>query len=137
MKRITIVLALLCAQVAFGQQPAIKEQIQGDVVFVSGGVGGDEQQAMQAMRGDYNVYMLFSVKGTGKYVSDVVVRIDDANGNSLMESMSEGPMLFARLKPGRYNVIANRDGQIQQKTAAVTGNRKVSLFFTWPRQEDD
>lgn len=132
-----IFLCILCGFSALAEDSLIKPQTQGEVTFVSGGVGGDEQKEMQAIRAGYNVHMLFSIKGTGKYLSDVKVRITNSNGSTVMESLSDGPMLFAKLKPGRYTVAVDRDGQVIRKTATVTGNRKVSLSFTWPEEEED
>lgn len=122
---------------ALAEQTLIKPQTQGEVEFVSGGVGGDEQKSMQAMRADYNLHLLFSIKDTGEYVSDVKVHIADSNGHPLMESVSEGPMLFAKLKPGRYKVSVDRDGQVVHKAVKVTDRHKVSLSFTWPQEEED
>jgi hypothetical protein len=140
MKRLRLVLILaniLFCFPAFAEQSLIKPQSQGEVTFVSGGVGVDEQNAMQTMRADFNLHLLFSVKGTGEYVSDVTVRIADSSGNVLLESVSDGPMLFAKLKPGRYIVTVDRDGQAIRKTVKVGGPQRTSLSFTWPREQGD
>ncbi|MDD4904663.1 MAG: carboxypeptidase-like regulatory domain-containing protein [Methylobacter tundripaludum] len=140
MKRLRLVLILaniLFCFPAFAEQSLIKPQSQGEVTFVSGGVGVDEQNAMQTMRADFNLHLLFSVKGTGEYVSDVTVRIADSSGNVLLESVSDGPMLFAKLKPGRYIVTVDRDGQAIRKTVKVGGPQRTSLSFTWPQEQGD
>ena len=140
MKRLHLALILPCILLSFpalAEQDLIKPQTQGEVTFVSGGVGGDEQNAMQALRADYNLHLLFSVAGTGEYVSDVKVSITDSGGNTLMESVSDGPMLFARLKPGRYTVAVDRDGQVTHKTAKIEGTKRTSLSFTWPQEQGD
>ena len=41
--------------------------------------GNDEQNAMQAMRADYNLNLLFSEKGTGAYASGVKVRFTNSS----------------------------------------------------------
>jgi hypothetical protein len=140
MKRLQLALTLSCILFGFpvlAEESLIQPQTQGKITFVTGGVGGDEQEAIQAMRAYYNLHLLFSIKGTGEYVSGVKVRITNSNGNTVMESLSDGPMLFTKLKPGRYTVAVDRDGQVIRKTAKVTGNHKVSLFFTWPQEEED
>ena len=111
----------------------IKPQTQGEVSFVSGGVGGDERSAMQAIRADYNLSLLFSVQGSGEYLSDVKVSITDAKGNTLLETVSDGPMLLASLKPGHYNVSAELDGQVAHKKAMVGNKQRTSLSFIWPQ----
>lgn len=140
MKRLHLALIFPCillSLTAVAEQPLIKQQTQGEVTFVSGGVGGDEQNAMQALRADYNLHLLFSVAGTGEYVSDVKVSITDSGGNTLMESVSDGPMLFAKLKPGRYTVAVDRDGQVVHKTVKIVGTKRASLSFTWPQEQGD
>ena len=89
------------------------------------------------MRADYNLSLLFSVKGTGEYVSDVKVRITDSSGNTFLETVSDGPMLFAKLKPGRYIVTVDRDGQVIHKTVTVGGKPRASLSFTWAQEKGD
>lgn len=140
MSRLCLVFILPCmllSLAAVAEQSLIKPQIQGEVTFVSGGVGEDEQNAMQALRADYNLHLQLSVKGTGEYVSDVKVSIKDSSGNTLMESVSEGPMLFAKLKPGRYLITADRDGQLIHKMAKIEGTNRTSLSFTWPQEQGD
>lgn len=139
MKQLHLALILPCILFSFSavaQQSPITPQTQGEVTFVSGGVGGDEQNAMQAMRADYNLHLLFSIQGTGEYVSDVKVSIADSSGNTLVEAVSDGPMFFAKLKPGRYTVAVDRDGQVSHKTAKINSAQRTSLSFTWPHQEE-
>lgn len=140
MKRLRLVLILPCIVFsfsAFAEQSLIKPRTQGEVIFVSGGVGADEQNAMQAIRADYNLNLLFSIKSTGEYVSDVKVRVADSSGKLLLESVSDGPMLFARLKPGSYTITVDRDGQVSHKTATIRGAQRTSLSFTWPQDEEE
>jgi len=135
MKRLHLALILPCVLFSFpavAEQVLIEPQTQGEVTFVSGGVGGDERNEMQAMRADYNLSLLFSIRGTGEYLSDVKVLITDASGNIFLEALSEGPMLFAKLKPGRYIVNVDRDGQIIHKRATVGDKKRTSLSFSWP-----
>lgn len=120
---------------AAAEQTSIKPQTQGDVAFVSGGVGIDEQQAMKAMQPEYNLSLLFSERGTGEYISDVKVRIKDANGNVSLDTVSDGPMLFAKLKSGRYGVTVDREGYVIEKQINLDGEKHTSLSLTWPQQK--
>jgi hypothetical protein len=140
MKKSHLALIFSCVLFSFAavaEQSLIKQQTQGEVTFVSGGVGGDERDALQAMRADYNLSLLFSVKGTGEYVSDVTVRITDSSNHPVLETLSDGPMLFVRVKPGRYNIAVDRDGQIIHKAVTVRGQKRTSLSFTWPQEQGD
>lgn len=135
MKRLQLALILPCILVSFQvlADAMPKPQTQGEVTFVSGGVGDEERNAMQAIRGDYNLSLLFSVQGTGEYLSDVKVSVTDAKGNTFLETVSDGPMLFASLKPGHYTVTAELDGQVAHKKAAIVGNKRTSISFIWPQ----
>lgn len=135
MKRLQLSLVLSCILFSFqvAADSVLKPQTQGEVTFVSGGVGGDERNAMQALRADYNLSLLFSVQGSGEYLSEVKVSITDKNGNTFLDTVSDGPMLLASLKPGHYTVTAEVDGQVAHKKATVVGNKRTSLSFIWPQ----
>ncbi len=136
MKNLYLALIFPCVLFSYStlaEDSAIQAQTQGEVTFVSGGVGSDEQQAMQAIQSNYNLSLLFSVQGTGEYLSDVKVSITDLRGNVFLETVADGPKLFANLKPGQYIVTASQNGRIVQKRATV-GNRRTSLSFTWSQE---
>ena len=137
MKRLLAVLALslLLQSVAYAQQVSLIPQTQGDVSFVSGGVGGDERLALQAMRADYNLSLLFSVKNSGEYLSEVKVRIEDAKGGVYLETVSDGPILYAKLKPGHYHVSATKNGYEIYKKASLDTHKVTALSFVWPQEK--
>ena len=135
MKRLTrllILVGILSPFSVLAEEYGLKPQTQGDVSFVSGGVGQYEADAMQSVRGDYNLHLLFALQGTGEYLSNVKVNITDAKGNSYLDVLADGPMLFVQLKPGRYTVYADLDGRISHKKVNITGRKPVSLSFLWP-----
>lgn len=138
MKPLHLALVLPCVLFSFpavAEQSLIEPQTQGEVSFISGGVGSDEQKAMQAVRANYNLSLLFSQKGTGEYLTGVKVHITNPGGNTFLQTVSDGPMLFAKLKPGRYIVAVDQDGQVIQKTATVGQKQRTSLSFAWPQQK--
>lgn len=140
MKRLHLALIFPLVLIGFpavAEQTSLKQQSQGDVRFISGGVGEDERSEMKAMRDEYNLSLLFSVKGTGEYVSDAKVRIEDSSGNTSLETVSDGPLLYAKRKPGRYRVIVDRDGRSIDKKVKVGGNQLTSLSFAWPQEQGD
>lgn len=108
----------------------IQPQTQGDVSFVSGGVGSVELSSLQAMKSNYNLHLLFALN-TGEYTSDVKVNISDSKGNVVLDTTSTGPMLYANLKPGRYTVMAELAGETIKRTAKISTNKAASLTFTW------
>lgn len=133
MKQLNLLLILPWLLLSFEAiaEQSLQPQTQGDVSFVSGGVGSDEQNALQAMRADYNLSLLFSAQGTGEYLSEVNVNIKNSAGETVLQTVSQGPKLFAKLKPGRYSITADIDGQAVHKTAKVRSGQMTSLSFTW------
>ncbi|WP_445370808.1 carboxypeptidase regulatory-like domain-containing protein [Methylomonas sp. HW2-6] len=111
---------------------SLEEQNQGDVGFISGGVGIEERAALNNVRTDYNLSLLFSSQDSGEYFSGVSVRISDGNGRIVLDTVSAGPILFAKLKPGRYRVSADHEGQTIRKSVAVDGKHRAALGFAWP-----
>ncbi len=135
----TLYLALILPSLLFSltllaEESAIQPQTQGEVTFVTGGVGIDERNALDASRSNYNLSLLFSVQGTGNYLSDVKIRITDLKGNVFLETVSDGPKLFAKLPPGRYIVIADLNGETYHKTVSIRGKQNTSLYFSWSQK---
>ncbi|MFA5985090.1 MAG: carboxypeptidase regulatory-like domain-containing protein [Methylococcaceae bacterium] len=117
---------------AFAEQTSISPQTQGDVTFVSGGIGIVEQSQMHELRSDYNLSLLFSVVGTGEYLSDVNVEIMDSKHNICLETVANGPMLFAKLKPGRYSIKVDNGSGSHTKKVTVVGDKLSKLSFSMP-----
>jgi hypothetical protein len=138
MKRINIAFFLGLMLIGFSaaaEETSIQPQTQEGVTFVTGGVGVDEQQEMKALKSEYNLRLLFSEKGTGEYLSDVKVSIKDSKGNICLDAVSDGPMLFAKLKPGRYSVTVDNNGHIMDKHVNLEAAKSASLSFAWPQQQ--
>jgi hypothetical protein len=55
---------------------------QNGVDYINGGVGQDEQNAMRALKADYNLRLTFATRKTGAFRSDVQLDIVDAKGAS-------------------------------------------------------
>jgi hypothetical protein len=109
---------------------------QNNIAYVTGGVGKDEQELADTLKRDgYNMHLVFAEQQTGAYLSDVRVRISDAKGSVVLDTVTDGPMFVAKLPPGRYQVAAEVRGQT--KTALIdtaAGGRKVTLL--WPSTVD-
>src|SRR5262245_52480077 len=76
---------------AFAQRPALPlVQTQGDVSFVSGGLGHDEAEAMRDDENQWPLSIGF-FGPTGDYLADVLVRVADSKGNEVMHADARGP----------------------------------------------
>jgi hypothetical protein len=118
-----------CTMAAMAQE--IEQQSSNGVNYVTGGVGSEERQAMRELSPQYNVKLTFADRGTGDYRSGVAVEVRDMRGNVRLREDDAGPMLYAQLPPGRYRVMANIDGQQQQRTITVGNGGSRSAAFYW------
>jgi hypothetical protein len=131
MKLVQILPWILYSLSAVADSSMLKQQSQGEVAFISGGIGGEERDGLKALRSDYNLNLLFSMQGTGEYLSDVIVNINDTSGQTVLDTVSNGPILFAKLKPGRYRISADHEGRVIKKTVMVDGKPRAPLSFSW------
>jgi opacity protein-like surface antigen len=111
-------------------------QQQNGITYVNGGVGQEEQDAMQAQRADYNLLLTFASKQSGAYRSDVQLDITDAKGADLVSAANTGPMFFAKLPPGTYHISAAAEGKTFKRTVKV-GKAPKEIILNWENDSPD
>lgn len=117
---------------AFAQETSVATTVksQGSISYISGGVTLDERDAMKPLAKDYNLRMGFALN-VGNYVADVKVKVQSAKGKSVLDVVSDGPWLYAKLPAGKYKVTAEYDGQTITKSTSISGKKGASLNFVW------
>jgi hypothetical protein len=124
-----------------GQQPTVPDASQilrdpqvrheGDVAYVTGGIGEhNEAQTMELGR-DMNLKLVFARAPSGSYVANAKVRIADLSGNEVLALESSNPLLFAQLPPGTYRVTATAEGRSIERTVQVPSSGQQTEFFHW------
>ena len=107
---------------------------QNGITYLSGGIGEDEARAIgQAQR--YNLHMTFAIGPENKYVPDVDVTVQSASGQTLLTLTEAGPLVYVQLPPGKYNVVATRNGEARRDTAEVGSGAAHNLVFHWNSDE--
>ena len=135
--RAAIVLACLSLPVlATAQDTQRQSQQQNGIDYINGGVGQDEQNAMRALKADYNLRLTFATKESGAFRSDVQLDIMDAKGTTLLSVPNTGPMFFAKLAPGTYRFSAAAEGKVFKRTVKV-GNAPRELTLHWENDSPD
>ncbi len=92
---------------------------QNGVIYLSGGVGLDERDAMQAVQHQYTLWLSFVQMGDATLSADTEVAIRDAKGKLILEATAEGPWLMVKLPAGRYRVNAQQDDAWGSQTVTV------------------
>jgi hypothetical protein len=134
-RSLTVALALAGAAtgVAYASADLPDVQTQGSVSFMSGGIGLDESTAMKQAQSQYPLSMLFIAKSSPRdvYTADVSVTIKDAQGNTQLDTVTEGPYLLADLPSGKYTVTAEYNGRTETRNATVVTGQPRKLTFVW------
>jgi hypothetical protein len=102
----------------------------GGVSYVSGGIGVESIDRLNALAAQFNVKLVFALN-SGAYVNGVQVAIIDAAGKSILKTLSEGPWLLARLPVGNYRIVATLSGQAQERQIAVGAAKLSTVDFRW------
>lgn len=123
--------AALVTGLAWAQMdlPVIKEQKQGEVRYLVGGVGTEEREYMQSQASNYNLKLVFAV-ASREYLAGVKVVILDPNGKTYVTTTTDGPWMMVRLPEGDYLVQATSNGQTQVQKLKL-GKALQTLNFHW------
>jgi len=138
-----VAIALVFAQSATSAAFAASSNLpplhqQGEVTYMSGGVGSDQSTAIKDVMHKYPLVLEFagaSHQGN-EYLADVPVHITDMNGATVLKATANGPFLLASLPGGRYKVTASYEGKAQQRVVDVSSSGHVRSMFVWPAHAD-
>ena len=90
-----------------------------EIPMRSGGVGSESREEMMAVADDFSLHITLATR-SGSFLAGVSVEIREASGAKIAETVTEGPLLYVDLPPGRYTVAAMRsDGPSGSVPATV------------------
>lgn len=143
MKRINRLMLLLLSSILLSpgigfSDDAVTEitpMTEGNISYVGGGIGAGQAQAMKNLRKDYNLLLTFALKGSGEYLADVNVNIQDAMGKKILETVSPGPLFYAKLPQGKYKITAEYRGKSLTRSTDIKKNSLArDLYFYWGKE---
>jgi hypothetical protein len=109
--------------------PLPTEHVQNGIRYIAGGIGIDVRQRMQAATG-YNLRLSFAAARDNHYIPDVRVSIRDANGRRVLEVPAAGPLFFAELPHGTYEVTATHRRVTETRTLDIDKGL-ARAYFHW------
>jgi hypothetical protein len=118
-------------QQAYQTPSGPQTQHQGQVDFVSGGASGEDRDALKSMQNNFNLRLMFAATKSGEYLADVGVNLVDARGNTVLDTVSEGPLFYAHVPAGRYKLTVSNDGKSQTKNVSISNSGAVTQDFYW------
>lgn len=120
-----------------------KIETVGNVTYVSGGIGDSEAEMMRGVAKDYPLVMAFvqKLKQQEEFLADIKLQIQDIHKYMVLDVVTEGPYLFAKLPKGKYLITAEHNGDVKQQWVRVDGKKHQRVVFWWPileqTQEED
>ncbi|HEX7912198.1 MAG TPA: carboxypeptidase regulatory-like domain-containing protein [Paraburkholderia sp.] len=114
-----------------GGLPQIQQQ--GDVSFVSGGVGLDESTALRQAESQWPLSLRFTGPGSD-FLADVHVSVVDAHDSNVLTATSRGPYMLVKLRPGRYTVHAQYKDNDQSRSVTIPAKGSTKAAFYWNTQ---
>lgn len=98
---------------------------------ISGGVGLEERETMLARRAEFNLHLTYAA-ASGEYVAEVETLVaEEHDGYVVLKLVSDGPFVYARLKPGRYTLAATFRGETQRRELVVPQGKPLALTLFW------
>lgn len=108
-------------------------QSQGQIEFLTGGIGLDESRAILLEGGKWPLMLELAKASTPRaaYISNVQIIIKDISNSIVLETITDGPYLLAKLPQGKYSLEATYDGKtLHQDFILQQGHKKITLL--WP-----
>jgi hypothetical protein len=127
----SLTLALNAIGAPAGGVPAA--QMQGEVTYLSGGIGLTEANAIKHVAKNYPLELVFVAKAKPKdeYLADIKVQIKDAHDKMVLSTTSEGPFLLAKMPAGKYTISADHDGKVEHRRIVLAAKEHRRVVFEW------
>jgi hypothetical protein len=125
---IFVISAAFVSVVSADSDPMVRST--GEILYVSGGVGTESAERLNALAADFNLKLVFALQA-GDYLSSVRVVIANGAGRTILDSTSQGPWFLVKLPVGDYRVVATFAGKAVQRQVAVGTARLQTIDFRW------
>lgn len=130
---IATLFTLGAAQAAMASAPLPQPRSQGEVTWLSGGIGQSQSRAFERAARQYPLALEFVVQSRHKgwpaeFAANVPVSITDARGHEVFSARADGPFMLLKLPAGRYEVSADIAGT-RLARHVVVGKRPQRVVF--------
>lgn len=125
---IFVTLAILASTSTLYAQ-VLEPQQYGDATYITGGIGDEERDLLEQVKGDYNLRIM-SALNDGAFTGDTRITIRTLKGEEVL-SADAGPIFLAKLLPGRYKVEAASENQTRSQNITIGNKGYAHIHFSW------
>jgi hypothetical protein len=136
MRHFVIQCLMVCTGLVSGaslaQLPPSKTQ--GDISFITGGIGTDESSAMFAAAKKWSLLIEMSEidgSGRGAWIAGIDIRVLNAKQQSILETVCDGPLMLLNVPPGQYIVEASYQGKLLKRSVVLKEGDPQKLTLFW------
>lgn len=110
----------------------INLQTEGDIAYVTGGVGRCEAQEMRRIAKDYQLELVFVRKTSWSesFLAGIPLQITNSKREVVLDTQTDGPYLLANLPDGRYSITAEYNGVTKTENVLVQ-KKHQRIVFVW------
>lgn len=134
MKKAIAALLIFCAM-AFGTavhaDDLSKPKKFEHTTYLTGGVNDEDAAAIKKRGPDYGLQLFLSADHQPVAPGEVKIKILNIAGDTIINSVAEGPLFFVKVDGGRYTLILDRGGDVKEKTFDLIGRRFGQFSFDW------
>jgi hypothetical protein len=136
LSRKSFVAALFAGGIAAAAFALPEVKLAGNVEYMTGGIGLEESTEMQAQARRWPLALEFAVKAGDQahWMANVDVTVTDHRGQPVLQAVSDGPLMLARLAPGNYTVRATAGGTTVQRKVHIAPGESARAVMVWPQQ---
>jgi len=127
---LTMLLTIASAAPAMAAVEDLQTVYRGDIIYMSGGVGLTERDAMKAKAHDFNL-LVSNADKKGMFTADTNVTLTSKKGNEEITVKSTGPLFYAKLPPGKYTLKAENGDQKITRTVRVAEGKPTDVHLIW------
>ena len=102
--------------------------------YLSGGVSDEDAAAIKKRGPDYGMQLFLSADHKPVAPGEVKVKILNIAGETVIDSVADGPLFFIKVDGGRYTIILDRGGEVKEKTFDLIGRRFGQFSFDWSKE---
>ena len=102
--------------------------------YLTGGVSDEDAAAIKKRGPDYGMQLFLSADHKPVAPGEVKVKILNLTGDTVIDSVADGPLFFVKVDGGRYTILLDRLGEKKEKTFDLIGRRFGQFSFDWSKE---